>query len=217
MKSPATLAPLALATILAVLSAGCDDPSSSSPIVKPRDEVWEATIDILQRRRFNIDEMDREEGTLVTKWRFKPSIHAFEGTRHRAEVTIKPALPEVDPKSGEKQWLVEIKVELERNEDIGNPMVYTEGSWRNMGRDTDEESIILESIHFAIHDPSEFGPSEEARRLWEKQEQYEKEIADLKAREERDAQRLRELEAQGSDLEARKGEDADPDGSGVKD
>mgnify|MGYP001561321648 CR=1 FL=1 len=217
MKPFRVLALPALGAILAALAPGCGDPSSSAPIVKPKDDLWEATIGVLQQRQFEgFEEMDKEEGKVVTRWRFKPSIHAFEGHRHQAEVSIVPCDPPVDPKSGEKWYYVQVEVEVERNEDIGNPMVYSEASWKGIGRDSEEEMLILRSIEMAVKDPSEYGPSEEIRRIWEKQEQYDKEIADLKAQEERAAQRLRELDAEGAALETRKDQDADPGESGTK-
>lgn len=184
------------------LGASCDDPATSEPMVKSRDRIWEASVEVLGQRGYpGFEEFDRDAASLETRWRVKSAVHAHEGKRHKIWLEIVPAEPEIDPKTGEKQYLVQVLSEWERNEDITNPLVTSAAEWREMGRDPEEEDLILGQIWMATHDWEDFGPSAEIKRQWEQQEKFEKEIDDLKSEEERLAEELERLEREAQELE----------------
>ncbi len=195
--------PLALLALLPLTGCVYTEPVDSRPIAADRDRVWEsAQLVLVEQRGYpGFDEYEDGEGHLLTKWRFKPSVHSHEGTRHKVELDLVPAEPPLDPETGQTRWIVRLTAYWERNEEISNPMSWSEADWREMGQDPQEEQIILGSIELSSRDPEDFGPSDSARRIWEQRKELEKTLNELDAQIEEHEAELERLEREGEALQ----------------
>ncbi|MBI4618429.1 MAG: hypothetical protein HY720_32830, partial [Planctomycetes bacterium] len=158
----------------------------------------------IERREYpGYKEFDADEYTLLTNWRFRPSVHAFEGQRHRVELEVHPAEPPVDPETGNEQWVVKIIAHVERNEEIADPQIYSAGDWKDIGQDPDEESIILLEVDHDSRDVEDFGPSEHIRKVWEMRDRYDKESKELDEEIKAHQEALDKLEREAEEMRAR--------------
>ena len=205
MKLPRLSTSAALSILAIVPLVGCvhTEPVDSRPIASERDRVWEsAQLVLVEQRGYpGFDEFSDEEGHLLTKWRFKPSVHSHEGKRHKVELDLLPAEPPIDPETGQDRWIVRLTAYWERNEEISNPMSWSEADWREMGQDPQEEQIILGSIELTTRDPKEFGPSDSARRIWNQREELKKTLEELDSEIEEHEVELERLEREAKTLE----------------
>jgi hypothetical protein len=208
--SSVLLATFLILTILPLTGCINTEPVDSRPIAADRDRVWETVQLVLveQRGYPGFDEYEDEEGHLLTKWRFRPSVHSHEGTRHKVEVDLLPAEPPLDAETGQTRWIVRLTAYWERNEAVSNPMSWSEADWSAMGQDPQEEQIILGSIELSSRDPEDFGPSDSARRIWEQRKELRKTLEELDAEIEEHEAELERLEREG---EALGGDDRTPD------
>jgi hypothetical protein len=136
-----------LIAIAALGAAGCSALSSrvdpvwvESSVRAPTEQVlWDAALLALQKQDYPLGAvLDRSTGQLVSGW--KMSLAAFRGQGWRTKAWI-----EFDRESA-GQYLVQVRVQKETNEDIIRPLDPSHAKWEEAEDDDRAARILLQTI-----------------------------------------------------------------------
>ena len=156
MKPSAIVSFVLLASCFGCASGGGDRPAMwSDSIGHDRDLIYEHCILVMEEQGFEIDRdrSIRGAGTIVTRWNVQLAPFRYQGIRRRAHLLVEraPALRGADPKR-EQPYRVGVRVEIERNKTIQDPMNPALAEWEPGEHDSTHEERMLFWLRQAFKD-----------------------------------------------------------------
>ena len=139
-----------------ILTSGCGIPLSSEggdwqdspPFKKSFDEVWNATLAVVESKGLHLQVQDKVSGRILTEWKVHLDPRWREGNRERVEAEILPVTGQA-----EKRFRVRLRVPRDTNDDAKNPMSEKEAAWVSSGGNDETRDELLYRIQMKLKGP----------------------------------------------------------------